>query len=156
MASFVVKHAGLGGENTGWNTGAFTIETSTDNATLTTAVGQRLPGQPHLPPDRRARRALRPADHHHPANNGNTAARIYELEVYAGGGGPVNVALRTAATADSSCGANEGPDKAVNGSGWPAGNTDKWCSLGASKFWRVDLGSAFTSSSIGPPRRRRR
>jgi hypothetical protein len=62
-------------------------------------------------------------------------------------GGPVNVALGKATTADSSCNANEGPEKAVNGS-VTGGTSDKWCSLGATKFWRVDLGSAFTISSI--------
>ena len=34
----MVKHAGLGGENTGWNTGAFQIQTSTDGAAWTTAA----------------------------------------------------------------------------------------------------------------------
>ena len=64
-----------------------------------------------------------------PANDGNGAARIDEFEVYGGGGGgPTNVALNKAATADSSCNANEGPAKAVNGS-VSGGNTDKWCSL---------------------------
>jgi predicted alpha-1,2-mannosidase len=36
IGSVVVKHAGLGGENTGWNTGAFDIQTSTDGSTWTT------------------------------------------------------------------------------------------------------------------------
>src|SRR4029077_9537826 len=38
VGSFVVKHAGLGGETTGWNTGAFAIDTSTDGTTFTTVV----------------------------------------------------------------------------------------------------------------------
>jgi len=48
----------------------------------------------------------------------------------------VNLALSRPAIADSSCAAGEGPEKAVTGS-----VSDKWCSLGASKFWRVDLQS---------------
>jgi len=64
-----------------------------------------------------------------------------------GGGGPTNVALNKAATADSSCNANEGPAKAVNGS-VSGGNSDKWCSLGATKFWQVDLGSPFAIQSF--------
>ncbi|MFD4789719.1 GH92 family glycosyl hydrolase [Streptomyces sp. NPDC058459] len=52
-----------------------------------------------------------------------------------------NLALGRPATADSSCNADEGPDKAVNGS-VSAGSSDKWCSLGGSKWWRVDLGAA--------------
>ena len=38
VSSFIVKHAGLGGEQTNWNTGAFTISTSTDNVTFSQAV----------------------------------------------------------------------------------------------------------------------
>ncbi len=54
--------------------------------------------------------------------------------------GPTNLALNKPATADSSCNANEGPAKAVNGS-VSGGTSDKWCSLGSSKWLRVDLGS---------------
>jgi hypothetical protein len=70
------------------------------------------------------------------------------LEVYGGGGsGPSNVALNKAATADSSCNANEGPAKAVNGS-VSGGNSDKWCSAGATKFLQVDLGASFNIQSF--------
>jgi len=51
-----------------------------------------------------------------------------------------NLALNKPATADSQCNANEGPAKAVNGT-VSGGTTDKWCSLGATKWLRVDLGS---------------
>ncbi|WP_213013955.1 GH92 family glycosyl hydrolase, partial [Paractinoplanes toevensis] len=33
VSSFVIKHAALGGEQTGWNTGGYTIATSTDGST---------------------------------------------------------------------------------------------------------------------------
>ena len=75
------------------------------------------------------------------------SARIDEFEVYGASGGPSNVALNKPATADSSCNANEGPAKAVNGS-VSGGNSDKWCSLGTSKFLQVDLGSAVNVQSI--------
>jgi hypothetical protein len=77
-----------------------------------------------------------------PTNNGNNATRIYEFEVYGGGSspGPTNVALNRPATADSQCNANEGPEKAVNGS-VSGGNSDKWCSLGSNRWLQVDLGS---------------
>ena len=55
-----------------------------------------------------------------------------------------NLALGKPATADSSCAATEGPAKAVNGS-VTGGNTDKWCSQGATKWLQVDLG---TSQSV--------
>jgi hypothetical protein len=57
----------------------------------------------------------------------------------------VNLALNKPATADSTCNANETAAKAVNGS-VSGGNSDKWCSVGASKWLRVDLGAV---ASIG-------
>src|SRR6185312_10205992 len=58
-----------------------------------------------------------------------------------------NVALNKTATADSSCNANEGPAKAVNGS-VTGGNSDKWCSAGATKFLQVDLGATHPISQF--------
>ncbi|WP_218671603.1 discoidin domain-containing protein [Microbispora sp. GKU 823] len=58
-------------------------------------------------------------------------------------GSPANLALNRPATADSACAPSEGPAKAVNGS-WTGGIGDKWCSLGAAKWLRLDLGSAVT------------
>jgi predicted alpha-1,2-mannosidase len=83
VSRFVVKHAGLGGETTGWNTGAFAIDTSTDGTTFTTVVnvtGARSSRTFHQITARAARfirfRSLTPT------NNGNGATRIYEVEVY--------------------------------------------------------------------------
>lgn len=149
VSSFVVKHAGLGGENTGWNTGAFNILTSTDgtNWTNRVSVSGNRSSRTYHPISAVSARYVR-LDVTTPANNGNGATRIDEFEVYGGGGtGPTNVALNKTATADSSCNANEGPAKAVNGS-VSGGNTDKWCSAGASKFWQVDLGSSFNIQSF--------
>jgi hypothetical protein len=87
VGSFVVKHAGLGGETTGWNTGAFAIDVSTDGSAFTTVVnvsGSRASRTFHAITARQARfvrfRSLTPT------NNGNTATRIYEVEVYATSG----------------------------------------------------------------------
>lgn len=148
VGAFVVKHAGLGGETTGWNTGAFSISTSTDGTTWTqrAAVSGSRSSRTYHPIATVSARHVR-LDITTPTNNGNAAARIAEFEVYAGAAGPVNVALNKPATADSSCNANEGPAKAVNGS-WTGGNTDKWCSLGGTKWWQVDLGSALSLSSF--------
>ncbi|HET9137910.1 discoidin domain-containing protein [Actinophytocola sp.] len=52
-----------------------------------------------------------------------------------------NLALNKPATADSQCSATEGPAKAVNGS-VSGGTGDKWCSLGATRFLRIDLGAS--------------
>ncbi len=148
VSSFVLKHAGLGGETTGWNTGAFTISTSTDGTTWTQAVsvtGNRSSRTLHQVAPRTARYVK--VDIGTPANDGNTAARIYEFEVYGGGAPTGNLALGRPATADSSCAAAEGPDKAVNGS-VSGGNTDKWCSLGTNRFLQVDLGSTVHIGSL--------
>jgi predicted alpha-1,2-mannosidase len=141
VSSFVVKHAGLGGEQTNWNTGAFTISTSTDNATWSSAVtvtGSRS-SRTYTPIVPRSARYVR-FQTSTPTNDGSSAARIYELEVYGQGSAPADLALRRAATADSSCSADESADKALNGS-WLGGWNDKWCSQGSSKWLQADLGS---------------
>ncbi|MEV6551025.1 GH92 family glycosyl hydrolase [Streptomyces sp. NPDC051597] len=83
VSSFVVEHAGLGGENTGWNTGGFEIRTSTDGSSWTTAAtvtGSRSSRTYHPVSPRTARyvRLLVTS----PANTSDSAARIYELEVH--------------------------------------------------------------------------
>jgi predicted alpha-1,2-mannosidase len=142
VSSFVVKHAGLGGEQTGWNTGAFTIATSTDNANWSTAVtvtGSRN-SRTYSPIPARTARYVR-FDATTPVNTGtDAAARIYELEVYGSSSAPTDLALRRTATADSSCGTAESADKAFNGS-WLGGWSDKWCSQGSTKWVQTDLGA---------------
>ncbi|MER7008976.1 GH92 family glycosyl hydrolase [Dactylosporangium sp. NPDC000555] len=147
VGSVVIEHAGLGAENTGWNTGAFTISTSTDGSTWSQAIsvtGNRSSRTVHQFTPRTARYVK--LDISTPANDGNGAARIYELEVYSAG--PTgNLLLNKPATADSSCAASEGPEKAVNGSvsgGW----SDKWCSKGANRWLRVDMGASTHLGSI--------
>lgn len=141
VGAFVVEHAGLGGETTAWNTGAYSIATSTDNVTFSPAVtvtGARN-SRAYQPVPARSARYVR-LTVTTPTNDSSSAARIYELEVYGPAPGAPDLALRRPATADSSCGAAEGPDKAVNGSvlgGW----YDKWCSQSANRWLQVDLGS---------------
>jgi hypothetical protein len=64
-------------------------------------------------------------------------ARIYEFEVY--GDGPANLALHRPATGSPPCSADEGPEKAFNGS-VSGGTKDRWCSHERNSFLRVDLG----------------
>ncbi|MFF5225831.1 discoidin domain-containing protein [Dactylosporangium sp. NPDC000521] len=64
----------------------------------------------------------------------------YTLNAIPGQVPPVNLALGKAATADSSCGTSENPQRAVNGT-TTNGNLDKWCSQGATKWLQVDLGA---------------
>ncbi|MGI5241744.1 GH92 family glycosyl hydrolase [Dactylosporangium sp. CA-139066] len=147
VGSVVVKHAGLGAENTGWNTGAFTISTSTDgtNWTQAASVAGNRTSRTLSQFAQRSARYVR-LDISTPANDGNAAARIYEFEVYSAGPAG-NLLLNKPATADSSCASTEGPEKAVNGS-VSGGNSDKWCSLGSSKWLQVDMGSSVHLSSI--------
>lgn len=73
---------------------------------------------------------------------GANAARIYEVEVFGPGDPTKNIALTGKATASASCNANEGPEKAINGT-WNSGMSDKWCdNTSAKKWWSLDLGSA--------------
>ena len=146
VSSFVVKHAGLGGEQTGWNTGAFTFSTSTDgvNFSQAAAVTGSRSSRTYTPIPARTARYVR-FEATTPANNGDTAARIYELEVYGSSSAPTDLALLKTATADSQCSSGEGPEKAVNGS-WLGGWSDKWCSQGSTKWLQTDLG---TTQHIG-------
>jgi predicted alpha-1,2-mannosidase len=144
VTAFVVKHAGLGGEDTGLNTGAYTIETSTDGSSFSQAAalsGNRNSRTYHAVSARTARYVRLNVTSGVNSGSGADAARIYEFEVYgSGGGGLTNVALGRPATGTTPCAATEGPEKAVNGS-VSGGNADKWCS-GGSPALTVDLGSA--------------
>ena len=72
--------------------------------------------------------------------SGEPVARIYEFEIYGSDGG-ANLALNRPATGSAPCSADQGPEKALNGSvaGGPA---DKWCSRGGQTFLQVDLGAS--------------
>ncbi|WKU02300.1 discoidin domain-containing protein [Micromonospora soli] len=138
IRQFVVRHAGAGGEPTSYNTRAYNIQVSADSTTWTTAVtvtGNTASVTTH---DVAAAGRYVRLNVTTPTQTTDPSARIYELEVYGG----VNLALNKPATADSQCAATEGPEKAVNGS-W-SGASNKWCSKGASKWLRVDLGSTAT------------
>lgn len=60
---------------------------------------------------------------------------------------PTNLALNRPATGSTSCNANEGPEKANNGS-VSGGTSDKWCSLATTKIWTVDLGAGTAIGSV--------
>jgi ABC-type transport system involved in multi-copper enzyme maturation permease subunit len=68
---------------------------------------------------------------------GDNRARIYEMEVY--GDGPANLALKRPATSSPPCSADEGPEKAFNGS-VKGGKSDRWCASGWQRYLQVDLG----------------
>ena len=140
---FVIRHAGAGGESVAWNTRAYDIQVSADGSAWTPVVSvsansASISSHDVSPVNARYVRL----DIVTPAQDGSPAARIYEFEVYAADdAGEVNLALNRPATGSSACGAAEGPAKAVNGS-VSGGNSDKFCSLAASKWLQVDLGAS--------------
>src|SRR5262245_5038174 len=73
-----------------------------------------------------------------PSYNEERIARIYEFEVY-GPDGRVNLALRHPVTGSLPCSADQGPEKAVNGS-VTGGQADRWCARDWPMFLQVDLG----------------
>jgi predicted alpha-1,2-mannosidase len=86
VGSFVVKHAGLGGETTAWNTSAYNIQLSTDDSTWTTVLtvtGSTASRTYNTIVPQTARYVKLNVTT--PTSNGNSATRIYELEVYAAG-----------------------------------------------------------------------
>nr|WP_240948088.1 GH92 family glycosyl hydrolase [Planosporangium mesophilum] len=88
VSAFVIKHAGLGAENTNWNTRTFTIDTSTDGSAWNTAVtvtGSRASRTVNAVTPRTARYVRLTVTT--PTNTTDTATRIYEVEVYADTGG---------------------------------------------------------------------
>ena len=80
-----------------------------------------------------------------PTNNGGTTARIYEFEVYGALVTAPNLALTKLATSSTACSTTEAAAKAVDGT---TTNNSKWCSLAASKWLQVDLGSNATITSF--------
>src|SRR5688500_10782447 len=83
ISRFVVQHAGAGGESTSYNTRDFNIQTSTDNASWSTAVtvtGNSASTTSHTITARTARYVRLNVTAAEQGAGG--AARIYELEVY--------------------------------------------------------------------------
>jgi uncharacterized protein YkwD len=84
IGRFVIRHAGAGGESSGYNTHAFTIQISNDGSVWTTVANvtantANVSSHPITPAAARFVRLNITT----PTNNGNTAARIYEFEAYA-------------------------------------------------------------------------
>ena len=84
IVGFRVRHAGAGGESSGWNTRDFEIETSADNATWTkvvTVTGNTADVTTHPIPAVTARYARLHVTTAQTAPD-TACARIYELEIY--------------------------------------------------------------------------
>ena len=138
MAITTVKlsHASAGPEPASLNTRDFNLQVSVDGTTWTsvaTVAGNTDAVTTHTFAPTAARYVR--LNITTPTQNGDPAARIYEVEVYA----DANLALNKPATGSTACSPSEGPEKAVNGT-VNGGTSDKWCSTAASKWWQVDLG----------------
>lgn len=88
VSNFIIKHAGLGGETTGLNTGSFNIQLGTDgvnwSSPILTVANSRSSRTTHSIVSKIARYVK--LNITTPANNGDGAARIYEFEIYSAGG----------------------------------------------------------------------
>ncbi|GHJ49262.1 hypothetical protein Cs7R123_66040 [Catellatospora sp. TT07R-123] len=141
LGSFVIRHAGAGGESADYDTKAFTIQLSTDGTNWSTPVnvsGANSGVTTHTIATATARYVKLNVSA--PTQTTDTATRVYEFEVYAPTAGPVNLALNKPVTSSTACATTEGPEKAVNGT-VSGGNADKFCSGVAGAWLRVDLGS---------------
>jgi predicted alpha-1,2-mannosidase len=79
----VIDHAGAGGEQAGWNTSAYTLQTSTDGSTfvtVATVTGNTANVTTHTITPVNARFVR--LNIVTPTGNGNGAARIYEVQVF--------------------------------------------------------------------------
>ncbi|QNK56923.1 discoidin domain-containing protein [Paenibacillus sp. PAMC21692] len=135
VSQFLIKHASEGGLSASYNTKAYNIQVSSDGTNWSEVVkvnnntsGVTVDNIPH-------------AQAHYiklnvttPTQTVDSAARIYEFEVYE----HQNLALNKPATVDSTCNASQTAAKAVDGS---VTNDSKWCSLSSNRWLQVDLGS---------------
>ena len=139
-----IRHASAGPEPAYFNTRDFNLQVSVNGTTWTsvaTIAGNTDAVTTHTFAPTAARYVR--LNISTPTQNGDPAARIYEVEVYA----DTNLALNKPATGSTACSPSAGPEKAVNGAvtDW---TSDKWCSTAASKWWQVDLGVAQTVASM--------
>ena len=150
LTSFIVRHAGAGGESASLNTKDYDLQVSNDGSTFTT-VGQVRGNTANVTTTQvsASGRFVR-LNVITPAQTTDTHARIYEFEAYGNGSQPPpggNLALNRPATGSTPCNSTETPDKAVNGS-VSGGTSDKFCSTDATKFLQVDLGSSLHLSHL--------
>lgn len=146
IASFTVMHAGAGGEETGWNTQAFTIQVSNDAANWTVAANvanntASVTTHTFAPTTARYIKLVITISQ---TDTQDPAARIYEFQAYAfSGGSSVDLAWHKTASANGSCNSSEVASKAVDRS---ITNDSKWCAGSTNgQYWLlIDLGSVQT------------
>ncbi len=142
VTDVVIRHAQAGGESASWNTRDFDVQASTNGGTWTTVLevrGNTLGVSRHrlAAPVRASQLKLVIVT---PTQDGNTAARIYEVEAYGIDTTLTNIALgKPASSTATSCTTTETPSRAVDGV--ITGDIhSKWCTLDQLRRLVVDLG----------------
>lgn len=132
---FVIKHAAEGGETASYNTKAYHIQISIDgeNWSKVVNVTNNTKSLTVDNIDTVSARYIK-LNITTPTQTTNTAARIYEFQVF----GTPNLAFNKAATADSTCNASQNAANAVDGN---VANDSKWCSKSNNRWLQIDLGS---------------
>ncbi|WP_177186629.1 discoidin domain-containing protein [Paenibacillus sp. CF384] len=132
---FIIKHASEGGETASYNTKAYNIQVSNDGTNWSTAV-KVTNNTRSITVDNIASVSARyiKLNVTTPTQTTNTAARIFEFQVF----GLPNLAFNKSATVDSTCTATQIASKAVDGS---VINDSKWCSKSSNLWLQIDLGS---------------
>ncbi|WP_227872179.1 discoidin domain-containing protein [Paenibacillus albus] len=135
VSQFVIKHASEGGQPASYNTKAYNIQVSEDAKSWKTVVNVTN-NTSGVTVDNIADAQARYVRLNvtTPTQTTDSAARIYEFEVYK----QQNLALNKPAKADSTCNVSQTAAKAVDGSSI---NDSKWCSLSSTRWLQIDLGS---------------
>jgi len=135
VSQFVIKHASEGGQSASFNTKAYNIQVSADGTTWNTVVNitNNTSGVTVDNISEAQARYIK-LNVTAPTQTSDSAARIYEFEVYE----YQNLAINKPATVDSVCIASETAAKALDGS---VSNDSKWCSKSSNRWLQIDLGS---------------
>jgi hypothetical protein len=151
VGRFVVQHAGAGGETTSYNTRGFSVQTSTDNVSWSTAVTVTANSASTSTHDISARTARYVRlNVTAPEQGAGGAARIYELEVYASAGTPVPTATPTPTPAGGTVEITPGGaavSASANAGNLPANTVDnslstRWSANGDGQWIKYDLGTS--------------
>lgn len=144
ITQFTVRHAGAGGESTGYNTKAFSIQVSNDPTgswSTVATISNNTDNSTTHPISAMTARYARLFITTSQSSSSNIAIRIYEFQVFAVN---PNLALNKSVTTNgSACNSNEIPSNAVDGNA-----STKWCQGGGSAWIDIDLGATASIAQI--------
>ncbi len=144
ITQFTIRHAGAGGESSGYNTKAFSVQVTNDpNSGWTTVVNisNNIDNSTTHPISGTTARYARLFITTSQSSTSYIAMRIYEFQVFAV---TPNLALNKSVTTNgSACNSNEIPSNAVDGN-----TSTKWCQGGGSEWIDIDLGATASIAQI--------